>query len=155
MQDRDLLLRLATSTGLFTTEDAEWLLGKVLDGLHGNILPSGHQAFICRSAPGQALLGWSYFAPDQHAANVWNLWWIGVSPSAQGAGAGAHLLRHAERTIASLGGRLLVIETSDLEITGRARRFYAKEGYSECGRIPDFYSEGEAKVIFARRPRAD
>ena len=31
------------------------------------------------------------------------------------------------------------------------RRFYAKRGYAECGRVPDFYAEGDGKVIYAKR----
>jgi ribosomal protein S18 acetylase RimI-like enzyme len=65
------------------------------------------------------------------------------------------LLRHAEHVVASQNGRVLVVETSDAQELGRARHFYANQGYKECGRILDFYAEGEAKVIFARRPRSN
>ena len=63
---------------------------------------------------------------------------------------GRALLHHVEQTVRAAAGRLLVIETSDSERLLRARRFYTAQGYSECGRVPDFYGEGEAKVIFAR-----
>ena len=155
LKDRGHLLSIAVSTGLFTAEEAESLLGEVLDGLNSQSLPPGHQAFCCRSSPDDAPVGWSYLAPDQHAPDIWNLWWIGVLPSSHGKGVGALLLHYAESTAARLGARLVVIETSATEPLGRARRFYESQGYSECGRIPDFYSEGDAKVIFARRPRAN
>lgn len=141
------------ATRLFTTDEAESLLGKVLDRLSDDLRPKGHQAFCCRDDSSNALLGWSYFSPDQGAIDIWNLWWIGVDPGAQGKGAGTLLLRHAENTVLALKGRLLVIETSAADTTEQARRFYAAQGYLEYGRIPDFYSVGEAKVIFARRPR--
>ncbi len=70
-------------------------------------------------------------------------------------GVGELLLKHAEHTVALQGARLLIIETSATEPLSRARHFYEAQGYLECGRIPDFYSEGDAKVIFSRRPRAD
>ena len=154
-QDRDALLGIAVRTGLFTPEEAEGLLGGVLDELASDSLPPGHQAAACRLRAGGTLIGWIYFAPDQHAEGVWNLWWIGVDPDHHGHGAGLHLLRHAEKIVSSKGGRVLVIETSDAPALAKARRFYEAQGDRECGRIPDFYSEGESKVIFARRPRED
>lgn len=151
--DRRALLSIAVSTRLFSVEEAESLLGGVLDRLGSGELPDGHQAVACRLESGAPLIGWTYFGPDQHASDVWNLWWIGVTRGSLGTGAGRQLLHHAEKTVASHGGRVLVIETSDAEALARARRFYEVQGYRECGRIPDFYSEGESKVIFARRPR--
>ena len=61
------------------------------------------------------------------------------------------MLAHVEESVVRAGGRLLVIETSDSDALARARRFYARAGYEDCGRIPHFYAENEAKVIFARR----
>jgi ribosomal protein S18 acetylase RimI-like enzyme len=153
-QDRQALIAIAVSTGLFTSEEAEGLLGGVLDGLASGSLPEGHQAVACRLRAGGSFVGWTYFAPDQHAQGVWNLWWIGVDPEHHGVGAGVQLLRHAESVVASKGGRVLIIETSDALALARARRFYEAQGYRECGRIPDFYAEGESKVVFARCPRA-
>lgn len=153
-QDREALIAIAVSTGLFTFEEAEGLLGEVLDGLASGSLPEGHQAAACRLRAGGSFIGWTYFAPDQHAQGVWNLWWIGLDPEHHGVGAGVQLLRHAEHMVAFKGGRVLVIETSDAPALARARRFYEAQGYRECGRIPDFYAEGESKVVFARRPRA-
>lgn len=153
-QDREALLAIAVRTGLFTSDEAESLLGGVLDGLASGSLPEGHQAAACRLRAGESFIGWTYFAPDPHAQGVWNLWWIGVDPEHHGAGAGVQLLRHAEKTVAAEGGRVLVIETSDAPALASARRLYAAQGYLECGRIPNFYAEGESKVVFARRPRA-
>ena len=149
-EERAHLLGIATRTGLFSQEEAESLLGGVLDGLDAKELPDGHQAFSCRKVVGGAAVGWCYFAPDDHAAGVWNLWWIGVDPEEHGTEAGHAMLAHVEGSVVGAGGRLLVIETNDTEALSRARRFYARAGYKDCGRIPHFYAENEAKVIFAR-----
>ncbi len=148
--ERATLLRLATDTGLFSTNEAEELLGAVLDSLASGDLGEGHAAIACRQQSGSPALGWSYFAPDPYAEAVWNVWWIGVGPSHQGSGVGQALLAHIEEAAASSGVRVIVIETSDQAPLTRARRFYAKQGYSECGRIPDFYAPRDAKVIFSR-----
>lgn len=148
---RAALLSLAVETALFAPEDAEALLGGVLDALDADALGEGHAAVCCIDADPAAPLGWAYYAPDAHAPGVWNLWWIGVHPRAHGLGAGEALLRHAERAAAQAGARLLIIETSDQPPTARARAFYLKSGYACCGTIPDFYAPGDAKQIFARR----
>jgi ribosomal protein S18 acetylase RimI-like enzyme len=150
-QERTHLLGLATRTGLFSEREAESLLGGVLDGIKAMELPEGHQVLSCRKEPHAAAVGWCYFAPDDHAAGVWNLWWIGVDPEEHGTEAGRAILAHVEESVVRSGGRLLVIETSDSETLARARRFYTRAGYKDCGRVPDFYAENEAKVIFARR----
>jgi ribosomal protein S18 acetylase RimI-like enzyme len=150
-RDRAHLLQVAVGTGLFTPEDAEALLGDVLDGIASATLQAGHEAACCRSDDNSVALGWCYFAPDDHAQGVWHLWWIGVAPDLHGSGAGKALLKHVERRVVTQGGRILIIETSDSDLLSRARRFYGSHGYTECGRIPHFYSEGESKVIFSRR----
>jgi ribosomal protein S18 acetylase RimI-like enzyme len=148
--ERPALLRLAVDTGLFTSEDAEQLLGGVLDSLSARELPAGHAAVACRMAPDSDAIGWTYFAPDPYAAQVYNLLWIGVDPRKHGTAAGHALLSFVEREAAAQGARVVVIETSDQPSLARARAFYAKLGYLERGRIPDFYAAGEAKVIFSR-----
>lgn len=152
--DRAALLQIASTTGLFTPEAAEALLGGILDQIHGGELGDGHTALVCRERASQRILGWTYLAPDTYADGVWNVWWIGVDPHAQGIGAGRALLRAAEGHAAQAGARLMIIETSSLAPQARARQFYALQGYAECGRVPAFYGEGDDKVIFARRPRA-
>lgn len=149
--ERTQLLEVAVGTRLFTPEEAESLLGGVLDGLASSSMPTGHEVACCRAEDGSAALGWCYFAPDEHAHGVWNLWWIGVAPRHHGSGAGRALLKHVEQRAATQGGRILIIETSDSDLLARARRFYVSNGYAECGRIPNFYSDGECKVIFSRR----
>ena len=148
--EHESLLALAVHTGLFTAEEAESLLGGVLDALASGELPDGHAAVACRESPRGPAAGWAYFAPDQYAENVWNVWWIGISPDHHGTGAAQILLSHVEQTALDSGARVVVIETSDQDAMARARNFYVKVGYTERGRIPDFYAGGESKVLFSR-----
>lgn len=148
--EKEVLLSLAVSTGLFTPEDAASLLGGVLDSLAAGELPEGHAAIACRESGDGKVMGWSYFAPDPYADGVWNVWWIGLSPDYYGCGAGQLMLSYIEQKAVTSGARVMVIETSDQAALERARSFYLKHGYAERGRIPDFYAEGDAKVIFSR-----
>jgi len=148
--ERQELLDLAVRTGLFSIEDAEGLLGGVLDSLYAQELPEGHAAVACRASTGEEILGWSYFAPDPYAESVLNVWWIGADPLQHGRGVGSALLSHVETEARKAGARVVVIETSDQPSLARARAFYVKRGYMERGRIPDFYALSDAKVIFSR-----
>jgi len=147
--EREALLGLAVSTGLFTSEDAEGLLGGVLDSLAAGELPEGHAAVAGRESYDGTAIGWAYYAPDPYAEGVWNVWWIGVHPVHHGHGVGQATLSSIEEAAAALGARVIVIETSDQAPMARARSFYLKRGYTERGRIPDFYAEGDSKVIFS------
>lgn len=149
--DRSTLLTVATRTELFSSEDAEGLLGGVLDGLAAGALAEGSIACASRPAAQAPVNGWTYLAPDDHAAGVWNLWWLGVDPDAHGSGAATALLRRAEAHALERGARLMIIETSSLDAQARARRFYAREGYAIVGQVPDFYGAGDDKIIFWRR----
>lgn len=149
--DRAELLSLAVGTGLFAEAEAEALLGGLLTKYFAGSLGADHAIVVWAPAPDASPLGWVYFAEDEHAPGIWNLWWIGVHPANHGAGIGTALLQFVERAVATAAGRLLVIETSALPALAATRTFYAQRGYRECGRVPDFYASGDDKVIFARQ----
>jgi ribosomal protein S18 acetylase RimI-like enzyme len=149
-ESRDLVA-LAASTGIFAPNEAEVLLGGVLDDLHAGRLGEGHQAHVWANDETGVPEGWVYLAPTFKADGVWDLWWIGVGPQVQGAGVGGALLRSIEGLVRDAGGRLLIIETSSTPPLAPARRFYTRRGYQLCGTIPDFYAAGDDKVIFAKR----
>ena len=145
------LVALGEATGVFRPQEAEAMLGGVLDALHAGGLGGGHQAHVWTDGPDSPPAGWVYFAPTPNADGVWDLWWIGTDPARQGQGIGGELLRFVEARVREAGGRLLLIETSSEPALDPTRRFYAKRGYAECGRVPDFYGEDDAKVIYTKR----
>jgi ribosomal protein S18 acetylase RimI-like enzyme len=145
------LVALGVATGLFTEDEAELLLRGVLDDLHGGRLGVDHHAVVWCDEEGSQPAGWAYFALHEKADRVWDLWWIGVDPARHGQGGGDALMDAVEREVRARGGRLLIIETSALPPTARARRFYERRGFSSCGRVPDFYGDGDDKMIYAAR----
>lgn len=149
--DTPALIALADATGLFQPGEADALLRGVLDGLHAGHLEEGHLALVWADEAAGPPAGWVYFAPTAKAHGVWDLWWIGVAPARQGHGIGGDLLRSVEAHVRAAGGRLLVIETSSQPALEPTRRFYAKHGYAECGLVPDFYADGDGKIIYAKR----
>lgn len=149
--DTPALIALAISTGLFQPDEADLLLRAVLDDLHGGRLGRDHVAVVWCASASAPPSGWAYFSSNEKADRVWDLWWIGVDPARHGDGVGDALLTAVESEVRSRGGRMLLIETSALPPTARARRFYEKRGYAACGRVPDFYGEGDDKVVYVAR----
>lgn len=145
------LVAMAAATGIFQPSEAEQLLGGVLQDFHAGRLDPSHQIQVFADDETKAVQGWVYFAASFKADGVWDLWWIGVDPTAQATGVGGALLEFVEEFIRAAGARLLIIETSSTEPLTKARNFYAKRGYANCGQIPDFYADGDDKIIFAKR----
>ncbi|HEX7049178.1 MAG TPA: GNAT family N-acetyltransferase [Longimicrobiales bacterium] len=101
--------------------------------------------------PGGTLLGYTCYGPTPCTHGTWDLYWIAVAPRAQNAGIGTLLLQEVERRLARIHARLVLIETSARPLYEPTRAFYRQRGYAEVARVPDFYLDGEAKVIFAKR----
>lgn len=149
--NKNSLLSLAVSTGLFSEQDAQFIFGDILERLTaGKLLDNEHIIAAFEDDSLEQLLAWAYFAESSKAPQVWDLWWIGTHPTQQGKGIGASLLNRVEEDVKSSDGRLLIIETSAIESMHYVRSFYTKMGYLNCGTIPDFYAAGEGKVTFAK-----
>ncbi len=149
--DTSRLVALAVATGLFEPADADLLLRDVLDNIHAGRLGADHVATVCTDGPDGLPAAWAYFARDEMADGVWELFWIGVTPERHGEGIGEALLRSVESDVSARKGRLLLIATSSTPPLSRTRQFYGKRGYAECGRVPDFYADGDDKVLYVKR----
>jgi GNAT superfamily N-acetyltransferase len=146
--DTDALLALTAGTGVFKPHELV-ALREVLDDYHEVNHTFGHTARTWDEAG--TPVGFVYYAPTAMTDRTWELWWIVVDRSQQGRGLGGLLLDHVEQDVRRNAGRVLLIETSSLPHYLPTRRFYLKHGYVEAARIPDFYADGDDKVIFAKR----
>ena len=151
--DTVALIDLAIATELFLPDEAGFLRG-VLDDLHAGRSGAGHQVQVWADDRTSPPVGVVYFGPNATGDRTWDLLWIAVAPDRQGRGIGGELIRFAEARIREAGGRLLLIDTSSLPRFDATHAFYLKHGYAEVARVPDFYSEGDSKVIFAKRVEA-
>ncbi|MGH7476496.1 MAG: GNAT family N-acetyltransferase [Longimicrobiales bacterium] len=97
------------------------------------------------------LLGYVCYGPTPCTTGTWDLYWIAVRPEAHGRGVGTLLLQEVERRLARQKARLVIIETSSQPAYEPTRRFYARRGYDEVARVPDYYGPGDDRVIFAKR----
>ncbi|MEM7553952.1 MAG: GNAT family N-acetyltransferase [Cyanobacteria bacterium P01_A01_bin.84] len=144
--DTDTIMNIAQAIGLFEGEELEEL-GNMLSGYFENSLGEGHSWVVCEDG---GVVGVTYFAPEQYAYGVYNLYFIAVHPQHQGKGKGAAILKYVEKTLTQKGERLLLVETSGLPNFELTRKFYRKQGYEEEARIRDFYKAGDDKIIFRK-----
>jgi len=125
----------------FNDEEIRVAMDMVESGLEGDYLLPAIE--IDAEVRGYACIG---RAPLTLAS--WYLYWICVHPSAQGRGVGQRLQSRIEQLVREAGGTRLVAETSGRADYERARRFYRDAGFTEAGRIPDFYKPGDDCVVY-------
>ena len=127
--------------GAFSEEEVRVAMEMVEGGLKGDYsLPAVE---IDGKVRGYACIG---RVPLTRAA--WYIYWICVHPSKQGMGVGRRLQSHIEQLVLQAGGNRLVLETSGRADYEPTRRFYRAAGFTEAGRIPDFYKPGDDCVVY-------
>lgn len=97
------------------------------------------------------LLGYSCYGPIPLTDNSYDLYWIAVDPGHQGTGIGKTLLMTTEQRIKKSGGRRVYVDTSSRRQYLPTRRFYLSCGYKKAARLPDFYRDGDGKIVFVKR----
>lgn len=150
--DTPAILALGVDTAMFRPDEVA-PVQQMLDGFHAGQLVPGHRVEVWVDEPTAAPVGVAYFGPDPNTDRKWDLWMIAVAPARQGQGIGGDLLRSAEAHARAGDGRVMLIETSSLPRFDPTHAFYRKHGYTEVARIPDFYRDGDSKVIFWKRLR--
>jgi ribosomal protein S18 acetylase RimI-like enzyme len=92
-----------------------------------------------------------HVAVDTGPNRVYNLPFLAAAKAAQGPGTGSALVHHVEAMLQAHDQRMLLIETSGVDGFHATRRFYTALAYAEVARVPDFFGDGDDKVIFAKR----
>lgn len=142
------LLALAEATGVFKPHEIV-ALEEVLDDYHDTNQADGH---VARTWDDMGRpLGFVYYAPAAMTDRTWDLWWIAVEKHRQGGGLGKKLLDAVEADVTARNGRLLLIETSSTPLYEPTRQFYLKRGYIIAATVPDYYADGDGKIIFWKR----
>jgi ribosomal protein S18 acetylase RimI-like enzyme len=101
--------------------------------------------------PGGDLVGYVCYGPTPCTVGTYDLYWIAVATAARNSGVGTQLLQEVERRLARADARLVIIESSSQPLYEPTRQFYRRRGYEVVARVPDFYADGDDRVIFAKR----
>jgi ribosomal protein S18 acetylase RimI-like enzyme len=142
---RARLETLVRGTGLFREAEvatAVELLDEALDG-------DDDYRFL-GAFEGDELVGYACFGPTPDTLGTFDLYWIAVDRSRQGAGIGTQLVEAVERQLSADGCRLIVVETSSRADYGPTRGFYEARGYAKTATIPGYYAPGDDLVIYAK-----
>jgi GNAT superfamily N-acetyltransferase len=145
--DRAPIEELVKSTGRFPAAEVSVAMELVDLGLSDD--DRGYLFVIAEQ--GGRLAGYACWGLAAMSPAVHDLYWIVVSPDAQGAGIGQALLRHVETDVRERRGIAVLIETEGSPAYEPARRFYLAAGYTEAGRIGDFYGPSKDKVLYTKR----
>ncbi len=148
-RDRQAIVELLRETGFFYREEVE-VAAEVLDEALAKGPAGDYQSFCCEDEAGAAV-GWVCFGATPCTQGTFDVYWLAVAPAAQGRGIGRKLMVHAEDSIRTRGGRLVIVETAGREAYAPTRSFYERIGYEEAARVADFYAEGDDKVIYTKR----
>jgi len=145
------LRRLVASTGVFYRQERavalELLETRLAQG------PRSGYSFFFAERQGE-LLGYAAWGQAPLTERTFDLYWIAVTPAAQGQGLGQALLELVEQAIAARGGGNLYIETSSRKAYARTRRFYLRAGYRRVATLRDFYAPDDHKLMFCKVIRA-
>jgi len=145
--DHSSVHELVTATGVFSKIEAGWAVEIVDAAL--NRPDSGYHLLFADGA--QGLDGFTAFGPIEGTQNRFDLYWIAVSPSAQGKGIGRRLLGATMDAARSIGATHMFIDTSTRPDYAAARKLYRELDFALMGTLIDFYADGDGKALFGRK----
>ncbi|MEW6359881.1 MAG: N-acetyltransferase [Planctomycetota bacterium] len=100
---------------------------------------------------GPAVRGFVAYGPAPLTDGTTDISWLAVDPNCQGEGIGAALVEHVCDEARQSGARQVLVETSS---TGRyegARLAYDRMGFEEVSRVPNYYHDGDDRIILVRK----
>ncbi len=147
-RDREQVVYILNSTPEFTPDEVE-VAEELIDSYLDRGTDSGYYIMVLDEDGG--ITGYICYGPTPLTQDTWDIYWIAVAMEKRGHGWGRVLLEAAEREIARVGGRLVIIETSSKADYEKTRRFYRSHEYEQIACIPDFYTVGDDKLILQKR----
>ena len=145
--DRDAMKRILRKVETFKPEEIDAALELIDEYLKNG---PGEYRIYAKTDANKAVQGFVCFGKAALSENAYDLYWVVVHPDFQGQNVGTNLMEFAEKHVRKNAGSMILIETSSTPEYKRALTFYRHRGYSRIARIPDFYSTGDDKLIFAK-----
>ncbi|MEW6721232.1 MAG: GNAT family N-acetyltransferase [Thermodesulfobacteriota bacterium] len=95
-----------------------------------------------------AVAAYACFGKNPMTKSTFDLYWIATRADRMGKGYGKAMVEFVVEEVRRRGGKLLVIETSSQESYGTTRLFYDRIGATLAATLPDYYDEGDDKLIY-------
>ncbi len=147
--DVALVQKLVTDTGFFRPDEIDIAVELVEDVLRQGE-GSGYRFLFADSPAGDSLAGYACYGRVPATRSGFDLYWIAVAPSAQRQGLGSRLLSATEVACRAEGGERLYADTSGRPDYAPTRAFYHRSGFVVAAVFPDFYADGDDKVVFSK-----
>jgi ribosomal protein S18 acetylase RimI-like enzyme len=147
--DRARLTEIISQGAGFRAEEVSCAL-ELLDAALARAEGNTYEALIAVDGDSDRPIGYACFGQTPMTETTFDLYWLVVAADARGRGIGGELMTAVEDFLRERGARRIRVETSSLEGSGGAARFYAKSGYTRAGIIPDFYRAGDDLLTFLK-----
>ena len=149
--DREAIRALVAGTGAFKPHEVDVAMELVEIALTQKGQDDYHP-YVVAEEDG-TVVAYACFGKNAMTKATFDLYWIATRADRMGKGYGRAILSFVEEEVRRRGGRLLVIETSSQESYGTQRLFYEKTGCILAARLPDYYDDGDDKLIYLKRVR--
>jgi GNAT superfamily N-acetyltransferase len=148
--DRNRIHEILVASGTFTHEEVTVAL-EVIDEAQ-EYPDRDDYTVLCAQDELGWVGGYICFGPIPMTDRCFDLYWICVDRSVRGSGVGTLLIGAMETELKERRVRHIYIDTSSTGPYDDARVFYERRGYQAVARLTDFYSEGDDKILYLKRP---
>ncbi len=148
--DRGPIAAMLRDCAAFRDEEIRVALELVDAGLG----PQGENPYLFLVAvDGDETVGYACYGLTPLTDGTFDLYGIVVAPARQRDGVGKRLLQGVCADTRARDGRNLIIETAGKPEYAAQRAFYERSGCELLARYPDFYAEGDDKLVYLVRLR--
>ncbi len=147
--DKPAVLGLIRATDMFAPAEVA-VAEELIDIYLGTPGQKDYDVVVVEDDAG-GVAGYMTWGPTPLTEGAYDLYWMAVSPREQGRGRGKALVAWLESQVRTLGGRIVIIETAGQPKYHPTREFYLRLGYKEVARVPDFYKDGDDRIIYTKR----
>jgi acetoin utilization deacetylase AcuC-like enzyme/GNAT superfamily N-acetyltransferase len=138
---------LVASTGFFNAAEVDVAVELVTERLTKGVRSGYHFVLAER---GSSLVAYACYGPIFGTQGSFDLYWIAVAPEEQGRGMGAQVYARAEAAMRRAGAKHVYADTSSSDRYAGTRGFYQRLGFEEQARLPDFYAQGDGKIVYVK-----
>lgn len=145
--DVDRVRDIVRSTGFFHPPEVDVAVELVEERLRRGDASGYFFAFVELNG---RTIGYSCYGPIACTASSFDVYWIAVHRDEQKNGIGRWLMTVTEELIRGREGRRIYVETSGRPDYLPTRRFYERCEYVKAAELPEFYGDGDSKVIYLK-----
>jgi GNAT superfamily N-acetyltransferase len=150
-KDRDAVRALIEGTGAFKPFEVDVAM-ELVDIALTDPGQDDYHPFVLEEEDG-TVAAYACFGKNAMTKSTFDLYWLATRADRMGKGYGRKIVSFVEEEVKRKGGKLLVIETSSKESYGTTREFYIRIGCTLAAQLPDYYDEGDDKLIYLKRIR--